>query len=423
MEKVILSQNKHWKSNYSDLHNREILETLITNLKTKHIQVLQGIRRSGKSTLFKLLINHLSLSVDPKEIVYINLDDPFFIQYTHEPTKMYEIIQTAEKITQTKAKYLFFDEVQAIEGWEHYIKSIYDSGEYTKIFITGSNSTLLNGKLATLLSGRYLSSFVAPFSFMEVLRIEGITEYMSLLEQLPKVLNIVDGMMKYGSFAEVYATYEELKRPLISTYYDTIILKDCVATHGIRDFKSFKELSFYLISNPATLYSYASLGKVIGMHDKSAKEYVSYLEESYLLNEVKLLSYSLKEQQNNKKKAYFIDNGFFALNFSFSSNTGRLLENLVFSELVKSGCEIYYYKNDYECDFILKTPEGLEAIQVCYELNDQNRKREFGALEKFSKQFPLKRQTIITYNQDERNGEIVVVPFWKYFYERAKIKH
>ena len=142
MEKVILTQNKHWKSSYSNLYSREILTTLISYLVTKQIQVLQGIRRSGKSTLFKLIINHLRNTVDPKEILYVNLDDPFFIPYAHEPTKLYEIVQTAEKITQTKVKYLFFDEVQAIEGWEHFIKSVYDSEEFSKIFITGSNSTL-----------------------------------------------------------------------------------------------------------------------------------------------------------------------------------------------------------------------------------------------------------------------------------------
>jgi hypothetical protein len=383
---------------------------------TKQIQVLQGIRRSGKSTLFKLIINHLRNTVDPKEILYVNLDDPFFIPYAHEPTKLYEIVQTAEKITQTKVKYLFFDEVQAIEGWEHFIKSVYDSEEFSKIFITGSNSTLLNGKLATLLSGRYLSSRVTPLSFNELLHIEGVENYMALLENLPKVLHLVDSMMKYGSFVEVYTLQEDLKRSLISTYYDTIILKDCVATHGIRDFKSFKELSFYLISNPCTLYSYSSLGKVIGMHDKSAKEYVTYLEESYLIQEIKMFSYSLKEQQNNKKKAYFIDNGFFALNFNFSSNFGTLLENLVFTELAKLGCELYYYKADFECDFVIKSPDGFEGIQVCYELNDQNRKREFGGLQKLAKQFDLKKQTIITYNQEEVSSDINVVPFWKYFY-------
>lgn len=418
MEKVIVSQNKHWNSRYDGLYPREILALLIANLQTKHIQVLQGIRRSGKSTLFKLLINHLCDTIDPKEILYVNLDDPFFIKYANDPTKLYEVVQTAEKLTATKIKYFFMDEVQAIEGWERYVKSVYDSSIFEKLFITGSNTSLLNGKLATLLSGRYLSSSVAPLSFREIVDIEKIGSYMALIENLPKVQRIVDMMMQYGSFVEVYTLPLEFKRNLISTYYDTIILKDCVATQGIRDFKSFKELSFYLISNPTALYSYVSLAKAVGIHDKSVKEYVAYLEECYLVKELRLFSYSLKEQQNNKKKAYICDNGFLALNFSFSTNYGKLLENLVFTELTKAGHELYFYNGDYECDFIIKTDTGLEALQVCYELDDQNRKREIGAFEKLEKVFSLSKKTIITYNQEEQINDIAVVPFWKYFYPK-----
>lgn len=91
------------------------------------------------------------------------------------------------------------------------------------------------------------------------------------------------------------------------------------------------------------------------------------------------------------------------------------MENLVFTELIKAGSEIYYFKSDFECDFVIKTVHGLEGIQVCYELNDQNKKREFGRLQKLSKQFNLEKQTIITYNQEEVAGHISVIPFWKYF--------
>ena len=117
MEKVILSQNKHWKKPYTQLYDREILPALIKKLDVKHIQVLQGIRRSGKSTLFKLLINHLSAETDPQEILYVNLDDPFFIPYSDDAAKLHDVIQTAQKITQKRVTYLFLDEVQAITGW------------------------------------------------------------------------------------------------------------------------------------------------------------------------------------------------------------------------------------------------------------------------------------------------------------------
>lgn len=304
MEKVIISQNKHWDEPYKNLYARDVFDRLLSLLPAKHIQVLQGIRRSGKSTLFRLMINHLSINTAPQEILYANLDDPFFIKYSNDPQSLYEVVQTAKKLTGKSVKYLFLDEVQAISGWEKYVKSVYDSGEFEKIFITGSNSSFLDGELATLLSGRYMSVKVYPLSLHEILRLEGIDSYLALHKHLPKALSLVDNMMKYGSFVEVFELPSELKRELLKTYYETILLKDCVANNAIRDIKGFRELSFYAISNITSLYSHTSLSKAIGIHDKSVKEYISYLEDSYLFSELKLFSYSLKEQQNNKKKLY-----------------------------------------------------------------------------------------------------------------------
>jgi len=414
MEKVLISQNRHWEKRYKNLYNRDMFSELVRNLKIKHIQVLQGIRRSGKSTLFKLMINHLSNTVNPKEILYVNLDDPFFIKYSNDPASFYEIIQTANKLTNTDIKYLFLDEVQAISGWERYVKSVYDSAEFNKIFITGSNSSLLNGKLATLLTGRYMLTKVYPLSFREILEINGINSYMGLHKELHKVLNIVDSMMNYGSFVEVYELPVEFKRELLAIYYDTILLKDCVANNSIRDIKGFKELSFYNLTNLTSLYSYSSLAKAVGINDKSVKEYIAYLEESYLFSELKLFSYSLKEQQNNKKKLYLSDNGFMNLGFNFSSNYGKLLENLVFTELQKSGYEIYFYNKNFECDFIVKKDDKTIAIQVCYELNEQNKKREINGLKKLP--FDVDKKIIITYNQSEKFDNIEIKSFWEYFY-------
>ena len=413
MEKVILSQNRHWNKPYTDLYDRDIFPNLVKKLDVKHIQVLQGIRRSGKSTLFKLLINHLSLEVDPHEILYVNLDDPFFIPYSDDATKLHDVIETAQKLTQKKITYLFLDEVQSINGWERYVKSVYDNEAFKKIFITGSNSSLLNGDLATLLTGRYLATKVYPLSLKEILKINDITTYMQLIDNAPKVLNIVDNMIKYGSFVEIYDNKEEFKRELLSSYYDTILLKDCVANNAIRDVKSFKELSFYLISNVTSLYSYSSLAKAVNINDKSAKEYVSYLENSYLVDELRHYSYSLKEQNYSKKKIYSNDNGFLSLSYSFSENSGKLLENLVYTELIKDGYEVYFYNKNFECDFVA-TKEGKRiAIQVCYELHDQNKKRETGGLTKLP--IEVDGKYIITYNQSDTLDTINVVKFWEYF--------
>jgi predicted AAA+ superfamily ATPase len=236
---------------------------------------------------------------------------------------------------------------------------------------------------------------------------------MQIVEQLPKVLSLVDSMIKYGSFVEIYESEVEFKREILSSYYDTILLKDCVANNAIRDVKSFKELSFYLLSNVTSLYSYNSLARAIDINDKSVKEYLSYLENSYLVDELKHYAYSLKEQNHSKKKIYVNDNGFLSLSYNFSENHGKMLENLVYTELIKSGYEVYFYNKNFECDFIALKKGKRIAIQVCYELHEQNRKREVGGLVKLP--FEVDGKYIITYNQSEILDEIEVVRFWEYF--------
>ncbi|ETR66206.1 MAG: ATPase [Candidatus Magnetoglobus multicellularis str. Araruama] len=223
---------------------------------------------------------------------------------------------------------------------------------------------------------------VYPLSFSEILNIKGLTSYIKLVEAKPAVLRIVDEMLQYGSFVDVFNSKEEFKRDIISSYYDTIILKDCAENNMIRDIVKFKELSYYLISNITSLYSYNSLSKSVKIHDKSSKEYVQHLQNAYLCSELKQFSYSVKEQQNNRKKLYLVDNGFISLSFRFSSSKGILLENLVFTELHKSNKKFFYNKG-FECDFIIQNEDNsFEAIQVCYELNDHNSKREINSLKK-----------------------------------------
>lgn len=205
--------------------------------------------------------------------------------------------------------------------------------------------------------------------------------YIQVVKNKADVLAIVDSMLQYGSFVEIIDSDKEFRRDILSSYYDTILLKDCIANNHIRDIKSFKELSYYLISNISSLFSYNSLAKAVGIHDKSAKEFLMYLQQAYLMSELKLFSWSLREQQNNKKKPYLLDNGFINLSFRFSSNRGKLLENLVFSELHKSGKELFFYNKGFECHFIIKNKNNtLEAVQVCYEITDQNKKRELEVL-------------------------------------------
>ena len=421
MEKAIITHNSHWQGQpYEGLYPRALLSKLTQQIAHKEIEVLQGIRRSGKSTLFKLLINHLMQDVNPRAILYINFDDPYFSELWSHAKGLYRLLELSEKITGVKPRYLFFDEIQNVQMWEKFIKTIYDNEVVKKIYITGSNASLLSSEYAVALSGRYIKSIVYPLSLKEIYTIEAIDSYFELLEQTPKVLNIVDRMMAFGSFAEVYKKEDrQYQRELILSYYETIILKDCVANHGIREVKQFKELSTYLISNSASLYGYSTISKALGINENSIKHYIHTLEDAYLYQELKQFSYSLKGQIRSKKKGYLIDNGFLGnISFRFSDNQGKLFENLVYSELQKRGYEIFIFNDgSFECDFLVKKEEELFAVQVCYELHSGNRERELKGLQSVAKKFRLSKQILITYNQEESIEEIAVVPFWKYFWE------
>ena len=421
MEKAIIAHNKHWKAEpYEGLFHRDIASKLINQVDYKEIEVIQGIRRSGKSTIFKLLINHLMQNLDPRSILYINFDDPYFSELWNDSKKLYTILELSEKINGVKPTYIFFDEIQNVEMWEKFVKAIYDNEVVKKIYVTGSNSSLLSSEYAVSLSGRYLKTIVYPLSLKEIYKIEKINSYFELLDNTPKVLNIVDKMMEFGSFAEVYKKEDkEYQRELILNYYETIILKDCVANHGIREVKQFKELTKYLISNGASLYGYSTISKALEINENSVKNYIYALEDSYLYHELQQFSYSLKGQIRSKKKGYLIDNSFLGnISFRFAGNRGKLFENLVYSELSKRGGEIFVFNDgSFECDFLVKKQNELVAIQVCYELHSGNREREIKGLVEIEKKFKVTQKVLLTYNQEESVEGMDVLPFWKYFWE------
>ncbi len=417
MEKVILQQNKHWQQPYPDLIVREKLKNLVKKLSLKEIQVILGIRRSGKSTLLKLIINHLMTNHDPLSMLYINLDDPFLTEIHQDSSRLYQIIDFAEKLSGKKVEYLFLDEIQYVNLWEKYVKSIYDSEVFKKIFVTGSNSSLLKGEYVQLLSGRFILDEVFPFSYREILKDRGIGSKLELIQNKSTVLALVDTMLEYGAYPEVYKTENyDLKRELLINYYDTIVLKDCIANARIREIRAFRELTHYLLTNAGTLFSYNGLGKALSTNENSAKEFINVLENSFLIDEIRQFSFSLKRQSRARKKVYAIDNGILAnVSFRFSANRGKLFENLVYSEFKKNGYQIHFYQNKGECDFIISKESTRNAIQVCYELTDQNRKRELDGLQEAMRELRIQDGTIITYDQEESSDQVNIIPFWKYF--------
>lgn len=423
LEAALIEQNPHWSGRkYTHAFQRKHDREAISDLSLQEIQVITGIRRCGKSTLLQTQINALMQDIDPRSILYLNFDDPNYTEIYTNAAKIADLVLAAEKITQQSTRYVFMDEVQNVSAWEQYVKSVYDSQRFTKIVISGSNGDLLKSDYATLLSGRFIERHLYPLSFQEILLNYGITDKLTLAQQKPKVLAIVDELLEFGSFPRIFQIAQTAqKRKVLQSYYDTILLKDCILNHQVRDTKLLMTLTHYILNNITSLYSYNSLGKAIGSNENTIQQFLQHLQNAYFIDELRQYAYSLKTQSRAKKKPYCIDNGLInVVTFRFSQNAGILLENLVYTELKKNGfSELYYFNDEKECDFIIHKRGAPMAIQVCYELTAQNQKRELYGLEAAMKTFNIEQGVIITYNQTvQLTEQILAVPFHTFFFEQ-----
>ncbi len=423
MERAIIDQNPHWGANvYQNLHERSFFESIKNNLQVKHIQVLTGIRRSGKSSGFRMLVNELMKYEDPKSILMLNMDDPLYYETWENPGNLYNIVDFAEKLTGVRTKYLFIDEAQAVKGWETYVKSAYDSGRFNKIFVTGSNSSFLNNEHSTLLSGRYLEENIFPYSFAEILSQSKIKTLLDAVSQIPKVLRLLDDCLEWGCFPEITPiNNSELKSNLLKSYFDSIIMKDCISRYQIGDISTFKKLLLYCISNAGSVCSYKSLGNATGTNENTAKKYINILNDSHIITDLSNFAFSLKENVRNSHKIYVADTGITnAVSYRFWDNKAKLFENFVFNELQKQKHEeITFANSNGECDFVIKDKFEYHGIQVCYEITPENRAREVAGFAAVEKDVQLKTKTIITYNQSDAINDIAVIPVWKWIFNNT----
>lgn len=418
MEKTLIRQNPQWSGKaFTNLYPRDIMGNLLKKKDLQHIQILTGVRRCGKSTIFKLLINDLlQTDKDGKSILTLNLDDPRFIPFWNDSAKLYEVIENAERLTGIKVEYLFLDEVQHLKNWEAFVKSAYDNHIFSKIYITGSNSQLLQNHFSALLSGRYFENEVRPLSLSEVFRAKGFSSLLDCYNHTPQLLRVMDEVLSTGCFPEIVLTGmdEEIRQELLKSYFDSIVQKDCIIYNNIRDTHLFYRFVSYLMQNAGCRFSTSAIAKALNSNENTISSYINYLCDSYICMDVRNFSYSLKETNRSLHKCYFIDNGLIAANiFRYSPQSGNALENLVYNELRNKGFENISFDNDKtECDFIAYKDGNAHGFQVCYELNDINLKRELTGFN--VGKVTLKTKTLLTYNQKETYGDIKVLPLWEW---------
>ncbi len=404
MLKNIIFWNPWWnKADYKfNLKKREVFLSLDKYLTRKEVIFFTGVRRSGKTSTIYHLINKLLKKVEPNNILYLNMDDEVLCH-----SKLDDIYEKYLELTpDNKGKrYIFFDEIQSISGWERWIKKMYDSFEDIKFIISGSKSNLLK-KQSSLLTGRILELEIYPLSFKEFLDFKK-TEYktkISYLKNSVKIKSLLNEFIKFGGFPEVVLEKDKhLKSLIAKEYYDNIKNKDIIIYFGIKESKKFDRLSLFLVSNIAKQMTANKLGNIVGLSTSVVSNYIDFAEMMYLFLPLQHFNYSLKGQITKPRKIYSIDSGMVnSVAFQFSENIGRFIENIVFLELKRRGFEMYYYNKNYECDFIIKKGLNIvEAIQVCFKLTNDNLKREQSGLLEAMQYFNLKTGKIIIMEKSE----------------------
>ncbi|MDI6737942.1 MAG: ATP-binding protein [Nanoarchaeota archaeon] len=376
--------------------------SLLKYLAAPEILLLVGPRRTGKSTLLYQLIRHILQKEPADSILFVNLDEPLFESRSKDPAFLSGII--GEYAAQKKLKYLFIDEVQSYEHWAQAIKTLYDTEKGIKIILTGSSSILINSVISSRLSGRYFHVIVYPLSFQECLKFNGIARP-SILEKKRHF----EQYLKYGAFPRVVLEKDSrLKHDLLKSYFQTILLKDIIYPNKLRNNRDIFDLVYFIVSNVGKPVSFNSLARLLNISVDTAKEYMHFAEETYLLLSIAKYDCSVKKQIINPRKSYCIDTGLVnSLSFRFSENRGRLLENLAFVSLSRTGEEIYYHKDKLECDFLVKKGNKIsQAIQVSVSLKDKQVKtREQKGLLEAMEAHGLKKGLILT---EEETGELKV---------------
>lgn len=350
--------------------------------------IITGVRRSGKSTLLKTMMQNYD---GPQQ--YLHFDDPRLLNF--EVLDFY----TIEELTAPDTKY-YYDEIHQIPQWEKYVR--HATEKQMPLIITGSNAAMLSTELATLLTGRHLSYELFPFDYRE---------YKSF-HQLSDSDDVVADYLHHGGFPEYLISKNDL---ILQQLLTDIIQRDIVARYKVRDSHALMQITMHLMNNISRPYTLNKLKKTYGIGSvNTVASFLQYLENAYLIFSIRKYDNSYKKQLVNEKKAYSIDTGFIRANtIKIQEDRGRLLENLVFLALRRRHSNIYYYRERGECDFVItEHQQPIQCYQVCYTLDRHNQDREVHGLLEAMTFFNHQQGYMVTMNQQDeirKEGKTITI--------------
>lgn len=352
------------------------------------IKVIMGIRRCGKSVLLLQIINELKeKGIEEKQIIYINFENEDY-SFIKNDIDLHNYIK--EKITNKEKYYLFFDEIRNVKDWEKAINS-FKASKNVSIFITGSNSDLLSGELATHLAGRYVSFKIYPLTFSEVCELKNIKEKKDIEEAF-------DDYITWGGMPQRFMMTDEMQtKTYLSDIYDSIVVKDIITRFGIKDLDLFNRIVEYIVTTPSQNFSAESLSNYFANKDDrevskvTLYNYLEYMTKAMLINKADRYDIRGKRILNGKYKYYLTDLGLGQIkNMGKRQQLGAYLENIVYNELISRGYDVKIGNLEKsEIDFIATKFKEKIYIQVAYILADDTViDREFGAYKGIEDNYP-----------------------------------
>lgn len=364
-------------------------QTLLQTLhQAKPIKVITGLRRSGKSLLLKQLYQKLLAEGIPSQ----NL---FFVNFEHDQVQellsltgireMYNLF--SRYADPDKPQYLFLDELQNVEGWSSFVRTIYDSTSH-HLYLTGSNSKLLSSEFASTLGGRVLELFVQPFSMQEVASFKEIsaTNQYQLAQHHEQIQTLFRYYLDFGGIPEVLSLPSNQALSYRQTLIDKILLNDVIKYYKLDLPDLLRTLAQYFERTVGSILSVRNIALSANANEKTVASYIGYLCNSYLLNYLKKYEFKARAQLSTQPKLYSIDNL-----FAYRADDSQKLENVVYAHLVrKFGLSYLEYARDSrgkEVDFLVRNYPNYRdlAVQTCWTINDRNFHREISALELFKK--------------------------------------
>lgn len=369
------------------VERKEYIDKIKPFINKPVIKVITGMRRVGKSTFLKIISQKILKDIEESNKIYLNFETLELLKIKTD-IELVEYLNPLLKDKKNKV-YMFFDEIQLVKNWERVINALRINENYD-IYITGSNSSLMSSKISTLLSGRYIQIEIQPFNFREFLKL--YSDKNLVYEELFRKYINIGGI----PFLKYFDLDENSCAKYLQDLYNTVIVKDVIEYNKVRDVDMFNRILTYVFENIGQTFSSRSIQKFLKNENRNISvdtilNYLEYAKSAYIIKKVPRYDVVGKKILSVDEKYFITDHGLrYAKGFSNEKNIERILENIVYIELLSRGYKVNIGRvNDKEIDFIAVKGDKKEYYQVSYLLEtEETRNREFGVYQKVEDNYP-----------------------------------